>query len=199
MEGVVFDFGNVLYSVDYARMARRLAGERAEELLASFVGSPLQIAYETGRADLATVLRELERAGFPAREDEFLEAYLGIFDPVPGAADLLRTLAEARPLGLLSNTSSEHARLFIEGVPEFKLLRARVYSFELGCMKPDPRLYREAARRLGLPARELAYVDDIEAYARGALQVGMTGLCFAGVERLRGDLVELGFRELERA
>jgi FMN phosphatase YigB (HAD superfamily) len=197
--GVVFDFGNVLYSVDYGRMARRLAGERGEELLAAFVGSPLQIAYETGRADLAEVLRGLGRAGFGVGEEEFLEAYLGIFDPVPGAAELLGRLAEARPLGLLSNTSAEHARLFIERVPEFRHLRARVYSFELGCMKPDPRLYREAARRLGVAPGELAYVDDIEAYARGAAGVGMAGLWFTGIERLRGELAGLGFREVEGA
>lgn len=199
VRGVLFDFGNVLYSVDYRKMARRLAGDRAEELFQAFVGAPIQVAYETGAATLDDVLQALGARGFPSRREPFLEAYLEIFDPIPGAAELLRMLAETRPLGLLSNTSPEHARLFIERVPEFGLLRARVYSFELGCMKPDPSLYLEAARRLGLAPAELAYVDDIPAYAKGASEVGMAGLCFSGVEDLRNDLAALGLGELARA
>ncbi len=195
MTGVVFDFGNVLYRVDYGAMARALGGERAPDLTRAFVGSPVQLAYETGAADLADVLRALARAGFPVTRARFLEAYLAIFTPVPGMAALLAALAATRPLGLLSNTSPEHARLFIEAVPEFRHFAARAYSFEVGCMKPDPRTYREIACRLRLAPRELAYVDDIEAYARGAEAVGMVGIPFFDAGNLAAALRALGFPE----
>ncbi|MBI5442172.1 MAG: hypothetical protein HY900_13295, partial [Deltaproteobacteria bacterium] len=149
IRGVVFDFGNVLYHVDYAAMARRLAGDRAGELLERFVGSPLQLAYETGRTDLGGVLRGLEQAGFPCSREAFLAAYLDIFSPVAGMAELLAAVAARVPVGLLSNTSPEHARLAIEAMPEVRHVSARAYSFELGAMKPDPRLYGTIAERLG--------------------------------------------------
>ncbi len=194
--GVIFDFGNVLYAVDYPAMARELAGERGSALLEAFVGSPIQLAYETGRAGLAEVLQELARLGFPCSRSRFLDAYLGIFTPVPGMRPLLERLSSHRPLALLSNTSPEHARLFIERTPEFALFRARAYSFEVGCMKPDPRTYREAARRLGIAPAELAYTDDIAAYADGAAAVGMAGIPFRGARDLALRLLALGCREV---
>lgn len=197
MTGVVFDFGNVLYRVDYPAMTRALAGERAGALEAAFVGSAVQVAYETGRATLDDVLRELARQGFPVTRGRFLEAYLAIFTPVPGTRAILERLAGRRPLGLLSNTSPEHARLYIEHTPEFGLFDAAAYSFEVGCMKPDPRTYREIARRLGGAAAELAYVDDIDAYARGAEAVGMVGVAFTGAADLTSRLRGLGFAEVE--
>jgi FMN phosphatase YigB (HAD superfamily) len=190
--GVVFDFGNVLYHVDYPAMARRLAGDRAGELLGRFVGSPLQIAYETGRADLGGVLWGLAAAGFPCGREAFVDAYLSIFRPVDGMAELLAAAAARVPVGLLSNTSPEHARLFIERVPEFSLFAGRVYSFEVGAMKPAPTLYRAIAERLGMPPEDLVYVDDIEEYARGAEAVGMAGVPFRGAADLRTRLAALG-------
>ena len=80
--GVVFDFGNVLYEVDYPAMAKRLAGERADALLRRFAGSPLQVAYECGRLGLAELLEGLAEQGFRFDRDRFLDAYLSIFSPV---------------------------------------------------------------------------------------------------------------------
>jgi len=190
--GVVFDFGNVLYRVDYPAMARELAGERAEALLSAFVGSPLQVAYETGRADLADVLRALAGLDFPVTRERFLDAYLGIFSPVPGSRELVARLAEVAPLGLLSNTSAEHARLFIERTPEFPLFQAAAYSFEMGWMKPDRRAYVEISRRLGVPPSELVYTDDVEEFAAAAGEAGMTGVPFRSADDLSRQLTGLG-------
>ncbi len=197
MTGVVFDFGNVLYEVDYGAMARRLAGDRADAWLAGVARTGVHDAYESGRAGLEDVLRALAEAGFAVSRERFLDAYLGIFRPVPGMADLLARLAERRPLGLLSNTSPEHARLFIEQTPEFRLLRARVYSFEAGVMKPAPEIYRAAVAAMGVPGSELAYTDDVAAFARAAGAAGMTGIPFRSAPELARDLAALGFDELE--
>lgn len=193
MNGIVFDFGNVLYRVDYGAMARAIAGPRSAVFLTRFVGSPVQVAYETGEATLNEVLSELAREGLPVRKDQFLEAYLGIFEPVPGSRELVTALAEVAPLGLLSNTSPEHARLFIEKAPEFEFFQAAAYSFEIGCMKPDPRTYREIAKRLGRAAQDLVYTDDVEEFARAAETVGMTGIPFRSAAELSRELARLGF------
>lgn len=197
MKGVVFDFGNVLYRVDYAAMAKAMAGDRAQALLEAFVGSPLQVAYETGRACLDDVLHDMRRLGFPADRNRFLDAYLSVFSPVPGVRPILECLSRRRPLGLLSNTSPEHARLFIERTPEFPFFCAHAYSFELGAMKPASRTYDAIACRLGLASRQLAYVDDVAAYSLAAESSGMVGIVFRGAPDLARRLVGLGFRELE--
>ena len=196
MKAMVFDFGNVLYEVNYTVLARAVAFERASEFLGAFVGSPIQAAYETGRATLDGVLNELRRKGFPVTRERFLEGYLAVFSPVPGAREIAECLAKFRPLGLLSNTSPEHARLFIEKTPEIRLFDQRVYSFEVGSMKPDHRIYREMARKLGLSPEEIGYTDDVEEYVRAARDVGMSGVAFRGAESLRSELLGMGFSEL---
>lgn len=193
LKGVVFDFGNVLYDVDYPGMARRLAGERGGEFLRRFVGSPLQVAYESGRMGLDDLLTALAAEGFPFEREAFLSSYLAVFSPVPGMHALLGQLADLIPLGLLSNTSPEHARHFIERVPEYRLFSAHVYSFEVGEMKPSPVLYREIASRLGLAVSQLAYVDDLEQNVEGARAVGMVGIHFRGTASLVRRLTPLGF------
>lgn len=190
--GIVFDFGNVLYHVDFPGMARTLAGDRAGEFLARFSDSPLLTLYETGRCGLDDVLSHLAAEGYPLGRERFLDAYLSLFSPVAGMAQRVEQLSRALPLALLSNTSPEHAALFIEQVPEFGFFRSRVYSFELGCMKPAPALYHEAAARLALPPSALLYVDDLAVNVEGARAVGMTAVQFVGVEALDRDLARLG-------
>ena len=196
-KGVVFDFGNVLYRVDYPAMARDLAGERASSFLAAFVASPLQVAYESGAIGLPEVLRHLHDKGFAMSRRRFLEAYLAVFSPVPGMRAIVEHLAQHRAVGLLSNTSPVHARDFIETTDEFRCLRAWAYSFELGFMKPDLRAYRTIAKRLGLPPADLVYTDDVDTYVRAATSVGMVGVPFIDAPRLARTLLGLGFRELE--
>ncbi len=197
MTGVVFDFGNVLYTVDYPRMARTLFDDRAEEFLGRFVKSPVQVAYETGKVELRELLRAFGRAGFPIARGPFLEAYLSIFDPVPEVGALVQRLAERRPLGLLSNTSPEHARLFIEKTPEFGLFTEVVYSFQVGHMKPAPVIYRTLASRLELPLSELAFTDDVEEFVAAAAGLGMAGVLFRNAGDLRARLAGMGFAELQ--
>jgi len=194
---MVFDFGNVLYHFDYPRMARQLAGDDASHVLDQFIGSPLQIAYETGRAQLEDVLAGFAELGFPVTRQRFLEAFLDVFDPVEGMAELVRTLARHRPLGLLSNTCPEHARLFIETVPELHHIPTRVYSFEVGHLKPHPAIYAAAVTAMGIPAEELVFTDDLPELATAAAAVGMTGIPFRGAADLARRLAGLGFSELE--
>ena len=47
---------------------------------------------------------------------------------------------------------------------------------------------------LGLEASQSVFVDDIEAYARGATDFGMKGIHFQSAEQLREDLRKIGLR-----
>jgi putative hydrolase of the HAD superfamily len=46
----------------------------------------------------------------------------------------------------------------------------------LGCTKPDPRMYAEGARVLGLPPTKLLFVDDCDDLADAAIRLGYHGL-----------------------
>jgi putative hydrolase of the HAD superfamily len=116
----------------------------------------------------------------PADLDRFLadlwEEYLGTAN-----RELIDWFAALRPryrTGIVSNSfvgarEREQARY---GFPD--LTDTIVYSHEVGVSKPDPAIYLEACRRLGVRPEEAVFLDDVEAAVDGARAVGMSGVVF---------------------
>ena len=59
-----------------------------------------------------------------------------------------------------------------------------VVSAEVGLAKPDPEVFRLAARRLGVPPEACVFVDDWEVNVAAAREVGMAAVHF---RRDKGD------------
>jgi len=67
-----------------------------------------------------------------------------------------------------------------------------IVSYQVGAMKPDPRIYEEALRRSGLPAGACLFVDDRTLNVEGAMRVGMRALRFESPGALAAELSRLG-------
>jgi putative hydrolase of the HAD superfamily len=95
----------------------------------------------------------------------------------PDAAAVLAQLrADGLTLGVVSNTFVPgevlDRHLAREGL--LALLPVRVYSCDVGCRKPDRRIFREALRRAGLAAARTVFVGDSpKADVWGAQRAGM--------------------------
>jgi len=92
----------------------------------------------------------------------------------PDVSQVLGRLARRFRLGLLSNTQS-----FDLEFPGLSVLpfHARLYSFELGALKPEPILFLGMAQRLELSPAELLMVgDNYQDDVLGAEAVGMQAL-----------------------
>ena len=63
-----------------------------------------------------------------------------------------------------------------------------VLSGDVGEAKPDPRIYRRAARMRGREPGECVFVDDLRVNVRGAVAVGMVGVHHVDVETSVGEL-----------
>jgi putative hydrolase of the HAD superfamily len=75
-----------------------------------------------------------------------------------------------------------------------------ILSFEVGAMKPDPAIYREALARLGDPRPERSvFVDDQVPYCDGAAALGLqTFLILRQEEAAEGRPLDLnGHRPIE--
>jgi len=64
-----------------------------------------------------------------------------------------------------------HAALGLDGFFE-----AYAISAELGCRKPDPRMYRHASDALGLSAQQCLFLDDDPTLVTAAIALGYHGL-----------------------
>jgi HAD superfamily hydrolase (TIGR01509 family) len=121
---------------------------------------------ELGVAPTEALLAELTR---PVDPRTILEIF----------PEVLPTLRELRRRGVRMAVVSDawpglpalHAALGIGGFFE-----AYAISAELGCHKPDPRMYRHASDALGLPPGDCLFLDDDPSYVAAAMALGYQGL-----------------------
>ncbi len=67
-----------------------------------------------------------------------------------------------------------------------------VWSCQLGIIKPEPGIYRYALEKLGTRPEEALFLDDRPANIEAAVALGMQGLVFTTVDRLRAGLIAAG-------
>jgi len=125
------------------------------------------------------------RLGFHLTDEQWQEVawlwYKPLSDHAVAEPDIRDTLTKLRDMGLalgivsntfLNNASlNRHLQMF--GMLEFFPLR--MYSSETSWRKPNIRIFSEAARRLKLDPKEIAFVGDrLDTDIAGALKSGMT-------------------------
>ncbi len=120
------------------------------------------------------VLGEL---GFDANAQTIEQLACAQIEQIP-FPDTRATLQELRraglKLGIVSNAWPSLERTYRAlGLRDF--FDAFVISSKLGCLKPDPRIYRAAIEQLGVAPESTLFVDDDEEYVRAAQSLRMRG------------------------
>ena len=109
--------------------------------------------------------------------DRYQAARVTTIQPLPGADDLLRTLAARFPLALVSNGTADSRRLTLARFGWHRYFRAIVIDTEVGYSKPDPRIFQHALAAVGCAPDEVLFVgDNPRADVVGALAIGMTAV-----------------------
>ena len=88
------------------------------------------------------------------------------------AIPTLEALKGRCKLGIISDTWPS----IVPGLERFGILPyfdAITYSFQLGCFKPNPRMFQDALSKMGLPAQECVFIDDVARNLEGAAKVGI--------------------------
>ncbi len=196
IRGVIFDFGNVVCSFDvggFLGKLREWSGLPVDTLRDRVYGSGLHSRYERGEISSVEFHRGVASlTGARVSAETFAEAFADIFTPIEETHALIRDLRGKYRLGLLSNTNEWHYRRHIRNVPVFPLFDTVTLSFEVGVLKPEQGIYRDALRKLSLPPQECVFIDDIGEYADGASAVGIRAIRYAGPAQLLESLAALG-------
>lgn len=90
--------------------------------------------------------------------------------------------------GLLSNFWDSARQFWAEVYPFVENFDDIVISAEVGLMKPDPRVYHLAARRLAVVPAETLFMDDFAENIAGAKAAGMRTLHFTDPEAAQREL-----------
>ena len=171
----LFDIGNVIITFDFGRAARKLAplaAVEAEEALR--LVTPLMQDLELGRlSPEAFVARASEKIGYKGDPDFFHRAFADIFElNQPMVEFIEQRKAAGASLYLLSNTNGIHVPFFESTYPVFGHFDGRVYSHEVGLMKPDPQIYALACETLSLVPERTIYIDDLAANCEAGVAAG---------------------------
>ncbi len=195
MRGLLVDFGGVLTSnvFDAFRAFCREEGIDPESVRGLFREDP----------EALRLVRSLEVGAI--EEDEFSESFgallgiddrEGLVDRVFGGIEpdeaMVEAVRRARAAGirtgLLSNSMGT-GRYDRAAFPE--LFDGVVISGEVGLHKPQPEIFRLGCERIGLPAEECVFVDDLRENCDGAEAIGMTAILHRGAETTIPELERL--------
>lgn len=101
-------------------------------------------------------------------------------EPIPGAVEVLSKLKSSYRIGVISNTvgsGDKEVREALEQAGVAGLVDALVTSRDFGRAKPDPAIYREGARRLGVSLEASCMVGDrLDTDIAGAINARIPGI-----------------------
>jgi putative hydrolase of the HAD superfamily len=95
-------------------------------------------------------------------------------------------------LAALSNSNATHWDSNVSDHGLLELFDSAFSSHELGWHKPDPRIYTEVLKRLGISAIKSVFFDDSLPNVHSAQALGMSAFHVNGVSQVRQCLAELG-------
>jgi len=92
--------------------------------------------------------------------------------------DLFARLGTRCRLALLSNTDPIHVEALEQRFTFPRHFPVRIYSCSVGASKPSAAIYQATLERLGLPATDALYIDDIQEFVDAASDLGLDAIRF---------------------
>ncbi|MFQ5781276.1 MAG: HAD-IA family hydrolase, partial [Nitrospiria bacterium] len=167
---IVFDVGRVLVDFGYHDLFALLRENGAKvNGIKDFVEKTDLLSYEYGHISDETFIDNMNRLlTIPVDRTLLISRWVYIFEPISEMLTLASNLKDYFGVYLLSNTSSLHWDYLLTEYRLDQIGRGALASFEVGAVKPETKIFREAERRFGLTPATTVFIDDIAANANGA-------------------------------
>lgn len=188
IRNIIFDFGGVLFDIDYQRPVeafRRLGITDFELQFSKMQQSNLMDDYETGRiSDEAFRDRIRSLTSQPLTDESIDAAWNSILIGLPQEiVDFLHRVANKYNVYLLSNTNSLHEKAFRKmldqqygsGMPE-KLFNKTYLSHKIGMRKPNREVFDFLLHDAGIMREETLFIDDSPQHVEAARGAGIKAL-----------------------
>lgn len=198
IRNIIFDLGGVLLDLDFDKTVKAFTemGFTPEMYQLDQEHSHYFLKFETGK---------IKPAGFKNGIRELLDKKDLSDDILDNAwnamilgfqlekIELLKELAKAYRIFLLSNTNVQHEKIYskmlkdVSGLEMKDLFEKHYYSHEVGLAKPDPAIFQLVLNENNLKPEETLYIDDFQQHIDAAQKLGMQGFLFPP----NGDLKEI--------
>ncbi|QRK12476.1 HAD family phosphatase [Archangium violaceum] len=195
LRAVILDLGNVLVFHDNGLLFRKL-GARAGLSPAEAESRLLATSWTPANRGLLGpegLRREICRSlGVDLPMDEFNALWNCHFTIHEAVLPRVEGLVGRVKLVLLSNTNVLHVAYLRPLLPVLERFDSLVLSCEVGHVKPEPAIYKEALARAGCAPEEAAFFDDVNEYVQAANALGIRGHLFTTAQSFDAQLKALG-------
>ncbi len=197
IKAVLFDIGNVMITWHPENLFRKIITntERRQHFLTNVVPMSWHDRHDAGVTFAENRIQAL--ADFPEFADE-IHAFDNRFDemlgaPIPETMAIIEELeAKGIPQYALTNMPQEKAEMVFSKIPAFRHMRDVIISGVEKIVKPDPRIYDIALKRMGLPPEAVFFTDDNRANIEAAEVKGFVTHLFDRPDTLRPAMVAAG-------
>jgi putative hydrolase of the HAD superfamily len=196
IDAILFDLGGVL--IELAGVERMLAWSPSlgtpEELWRRWLASPAVRSYETGRSDRdAFADAIIVEFGLPVAREDFLAEFAWWPRTLhPGAGALLARLAPRYTLASLSNTNELHWERFEREWALAGMFHRNFPSYAVGKLKPDAEYFEHVLDALDVKPGHALFVDDNRINVEAARAVGLHARQVKRFDDLGPTLAEAG-------
>lgn len=176
---VLLDLGGVLIHVHFERALAHwaaCAGLEHDALSGRFAPDQAYEHHERGELDFAAYASHLRTLiGVSLDDAELLSGWnAALGDAMDGAHALVHTLAAQCPVYLFSNSNAAHYAHWADAHAALLAPMTGVFvSHQVGARKPDAHAFARVIERIGMPASEVAFFDDLSTNVDGARQAGL--------------------------
>lgn len=185
IKNIIFDFGGVIYDIDFHRSAmafRDLGIVDFNDMYTKVLANELIDKYEKGQLSNEEFRNEMRRlSGKELTDAEVDEAWNAILVGfVRDRVELIEKIKDHYNIFILSNTSDIHYNRFIKefergfGYTKFEDLFEKAWlSYRIGMRKPDTAIYEFVVEDGKLNKEETLFIDDSLPNIIGAKESGI--------------------------
>lgn len=194
---VIFDLGGVVFHYDPGVRLQQFAtftGETTATVRKRLIDSGYSQSCDLGKFKGERAYREgLSQLGHRMTMEHFRNLWISAFVPNEEVVSMVRRLKTHAAIALLTNNSD----LVRDGLEDvygeiLELFRPRLFSVDLGVLKPDPRIYQIALNLMNSEPDETLFIDDDPKHVAGAQALDLVTHHFRCAEILERELATLG-------
>tara|TARA_B100001094_G_C18071233_1_gene740122 strand:+ start:445 stop:1059 length:615 start_codon:yes stop_codon:yes gene_type:complete len=194
---VIFDLGNVLINFNHDLIFEGLSqsiGQSSDEVRNFFVRNNLWIDWDKGLVTSSHVFNRFkEWSGCNLIQSDFNQYVCDIFSPNYEAVEMSKKLKDfGHRLVLLSNTNASHFEWITSKYNILEHFDKLMLSFEVGLIKPDPRIFQLTLDVVKCVPENCFFIDDLVDNVEAAKLLGIRSHQFNGIEGLSDFLAGQG-------
>lgn len=182
IKNIIFDLGNVLVQVDFAKLKSHLLSAGVKEKdFKRFFNKKIRNDFELGKITAGEFINlAYHELGEIVSKTKLKELFVDIFEGKPEMKKFLKNLTSQNKyrLYILSNTNPLHFNYGRKKFEYINLVDKFILSYKLKMTKPDRKIFKTVIKKYKLEPAETLFIDDLKENCLAAEDTGMKTICY---------------------